>query len=403
MEVWAFLPIVLSNYSPPTEAPSAPVLDSISNPDEVNHYTVSWSAVSGASSYTLEEDDNAAFASPETVYFGAGTSKDITNQGPGEYYYRVKASNAVGESDWSNTESVLVWVIPPSVPMLDPISNPNEVNHYTVSWSAVSGASSYTLEEDDNPAFSSPETVYSDSGTSTDITDQGLGEYYYRVKASNIAGDSDWSNSEAVTVTVIPPAAPVLDPISNPDGDGNYTVSWSTVSGATSYTLEEDDNPAFSSPEPRCSGPDTSCPITNQEPGEYYYRVKASNIAGDSGWSNSVSVTVTQPPCMPTPGHWTGGGSGLVTSVSFDVASDSSAVSNFSISWAYPGACGMGMWTYFPPRPIDEDCNFSGSTTSGTETFAWTGHFDTPSTASGTWSVTVGTCHSDGTWDAIGP
>jgi hypothetical protein len=34
----------------------------------------------------------------------------------------------------------------------------------------------------------------------------------------------------------------VLDPIDNSDGDGSYTVSWSSVSGATEYILQEDDN-----------------------------------------------------------------------------------------------------------------------------------------------------------------
>ncbi len=54
------------------------------------------------------------------------------------------------------------------------------------------------------------------------------------------------------------PAAPVLSAISNADGDGNYTVSWSSVSTATAYTLQEDDNSSFSSPETRYSGSSTS-------------------------------------------------------------------------------------------------------------------------------------------------
>jgi hypothetical protein len=207
-EHWVYLPIVLRAYAAPTEAPSAPVLDSILNPDGDGNYTVSWSAVSGASSYTLEEDDNGAFSSPDTVYSGPGTSTDITDQGLGTYFYRVKASNAAGDSGWSSTESVTVSVVPPSAPVLDSILNPDGDGNYTVSWSAVSGASSYTLEEDDNEAFSSPDTVYSGPGTSTVITDQEPGTYFYRVKASNAAGDSGWSNTESVTVNPTPTCLP---------------------------------------------------------------------------------------------------------------------------------------------------------------------------------------------------
>jgi hypothetical protein len=106
------LPLVLKNAGPP----SAPVLSDISNPDGDGNYTVSWSAVSGATSYTLEEDDNAAFSSPATVYSGSGTSKSITGKGMGTYYYRVKAVNPLGSSNWSGVKSVTVYVLPPPCP-----------------------------------------------------------------------------------------------------------------------------------------------------------------------------------------------------------------------------------------------------------------------------------------------
>jgi hypothetical protein len=34
-----------------------------------------------------------------------------------------------------------------------------------------------------------------------------------------------------------PPPAPTLDAISNADGDGSYTVSWSAATGATGHTI----------------------------------------------------------------------------------------------------------------------------------------------------------------------
>jgi C1A family cysteine protease len=88
------------------------------------------------------------------------------------------------------------------------------------------------------------------------------------------------------------PDVPVLHGISNPDGDGNYTVSWSPAARATSYTLEEDDNPAFSSPTTRYTGSGTSWTASSKPLGTYYYRVRASNSWGNSGWSNVESVSV---------------------------------------------------------------------------------------------------------------
>ncbi len=91
------------------------------------------------------------------------------------------------------------------------------------------------------------------------------------------------------------PDTPVLNPISNPNGGGDYSVTWNTAYRANTYTLQEDDNTAFSSPTAQYSGAGISWSASSKTAGTYYYRVKASNSWGDSGWSNVQSATV-QPP-----------------------------------------------------------------------------------------------------------
>ena len=78
--------------------------------------------------------------------------------------------------------------------------------------------------------------------------------------------------------TCTPPSSPTLaDPGTN-DTDGNYIVSWSSVTSATNcYTLEEDTNSLFSSPTKVYSGSGTSKEITGKSDATYYYRVKACN------------------------------------------------------------------------------------------------------------------------------
>jgi len=89
------------------------------------------------------------------------------------------------------------------------------------------------------------------------------------------------------------PGTPFLNTISNPDGDGNYSVSWTPAYLANTYTLEEDDHSAFSSPSIAYAGPGTSVAISGKSPGTYFYRVKATNTWGDSGWSNQQQVRVS--------------------------------------------------------------------------------------------------------------
>jgi serine protease len=94
-------------------------------------------------------------------------------------------------------------------------------------------------------------------------------------------------------------AAPVLNAISNADGDGNYAVCWSAVAEATSYALEEDDNAGFTSPTAVYTGAGTCWNASNKPMGTYYYRVRAATASASSGWSNVQSTTVS-PACTQT-------------------------------------------------------------------------------------------------------
>ncbi len=176
------------------------------------------------------------------------------------------------------------------------------------------------------------------------------------------------------------PAAPVLNPISNPDGDGNYTVSWTASSGATGYLLQEDDNASFSSPTTAYSGAATSTNISGKAAGTYYYRVNASNTYGTSAWSNVQSVTVS-PPSGPTPGFWQEDNTyGCPGCSEFYVTSDSAYVDDFAIYVSVSG-CGNYKITHTVPEPIvSNHFSFSGS-------YYANGTFNSSTTCSGTYGL----------------
>lgn len=90
------------------------------------------------------------------------------------------------------------------------------------------------------------------------------------------------------------PSIPSLYDIDNGDGDGSYTINWSSSSLAASYKLEEDDIADFSSPIVIYSGSDTTRPIVGKPLGNYFYRVMAENGMGSSGWSEVKLASVTK-------------------------------------------------------------------------------------------------------------
>ncbi len=104
----------------------------------------------------------------------------------------------------------------------------------------------------------------------------------------------------AAAMQALLPATPTLAPISNGDNASDYLVDWDGVANADQYVLEEDDNDNFSSPETRYVGVDSAYNVTGQTAGTWYYRVRAINSVGSSGWSASVSTTVDAP-TLPSP------------------------------------------------------------------------------------------------------
>jgi hypothetical protein len=78
----------------------------------------------------------------------------------------------------------------------------------------------------------------------------------------------------------------------NVNNNGSYTLSWTSVQGAESYTLNEDDDSTFASPVVPYAGPDTAFTSSDKQDGKYYYRVQANNPIGMSPWSAPVAFQV---------------------------------------------------------------------------------------------------------------
>jgi uncharacterized repeat protein (TIGR02543 family) len=238
-------------------------------------------------------------ATPDAGWTFAGWSGDLTGS--------TNPDTVVMDADRTVTVTFAATI---SAPMLFPVSNPDGDGNYVVDWSDVVGADAYTLEEDDEPGFTSPATPHIGGASQYVVSGQDPGTWYYRVKASNAHGYSAWSSVRSVAVgapehqVCLPfvlrhwppiPATPTLHAISNPDGDGSYTVAWNAADRATSYALQEATKataPTAGDFSEIYTGPSTSRTISGRGAARYHYRVKARNNWGDSAWSNVASVDV---------------------------------------------------------------------------------------------------------------
>jgi hypothetical protein len=224
----------------------------------------------------------------------------ISGLSPGtQYWFAIKAYDDVpNHADISNSPSSTT-ISGPTFPEAPTILTATPGDGYVnLTWNTPvsDGGSqiiSYTIyrgmtSEDVSPLIIIGNiTYYNDTSITNDQT------YYYKVCANNSVGEGPLSDEISATpgtgVSLNPPS--LIDP-GTEDHDGIYYVNWSSVAGATSYVLEEDDNSGFTYPTESYSGSGISYQVTSKAKGTYYYRVKATTSGMESSWSNIESITV---------------------------------------------------------------------------------------------------------------
>jgi uncharacterized repeat protein (TIGR01451 family) len=187
------------------------------------------------------------------------------------------------------------WPPVPYAPTLAAIENADGDGNYNVQWSynhSTLHPSSYTLQEATNAAFTDATPIYNGSSTYYAVSGKTPATYYYRVQGRNSYGAGEWSN---VVSVMLPPHAPTLNDISDSDGDGSYTVSWTygyTDPPVTGYILQESpDGATFATV---YNGATASYAVSDKASGTYYYRVQGYNASGYGAWSAVKSVTIVR-------------------------------------------------------------------------------------------------------------
>lgn len=262
--------------------------------------TLSWQKIENADSYSMQISSDKKFSN---LIFNQQGLKETSQLISGlnyfsTYYWRVKATNAYGTSDWSNVWSYSTTGIPPAKPVLiTPTSGTmNSPISTQVNWSESIHASSYNLQVSEDSSFASL-TLNQNEIAATNWIIIGLTnwtKYYWRVSSINNYGRSDWSETWSFSTIISVPAQ--MNPLNDVTGISiTPTLNWDTVNGASSYTLQVSSDSAFSNIV--FSKSDIS--TTSQEVSDlnsftkYYWRVLAENDFGSSGWSNIWAFTVT--------------------------------------------------------------------------------------------------------------
>jgi len=246
---------------------------------------IGWSTTTFQTFYSLEQSFNGgAFGA---IYNGAANSFSYTATSTGTYTYRVRACNASVCGGYGPSGSSTITIPPASAPGIS-VPGTNNTGAYTVSWSAVPGATNYQAEQQVNGgAFS---VIQGSGATSWSTVGQGNGTYGYRVIACNAGGCGPYSATANVVVALVPAVPTGLHITLVNVSKGLVTLAWNAVGGATDYQIQ------FSSS--GTSGTHDAATATSltgtYRPvhGNISFNVKACNASGCSAWSAPISTAL---------------------------------------------------------------------------------------------------------------
>ena len=265
------------------------------NSSDETGFIVERSASSGGTYASI-----ATLGSNVTTYNNTGLNASTT------YYYRVYATNSAGNSANSNTASAATSAPPVTIPAaptglaasaasssqinLTWTDNSSDETGFIVERSASSGGTFTSIA-----TLGSNVTTYSNTGLSASTT------YYYRVCATNSAGNSDYSNTASAATSAPPvtiPAAPTSLAASTASSS-QINLTWTdNSSNETGFIVERAASSGGTFAQIATLGSNvTSYSNTGLSASTtYYYRVCASNSAGNSTYSNTASAATSAPP-----------------------------------------------------------------------------------------------------------
>jgi hypothetical protein len=283
--------------------PVAPVLltPEDGSADVSTSFTATWQTASGADSYRIQISKVLDFSST-VVNVGNITNTSYQPTGLENstlYYWRVNASNESGTSLWSTVWSFTTIIAIPDIPILaSPADGATSVSTKPLlDWNQASRADDYRLQVASDTAFNNLVLDVADiDSTSYRVVDEltAFTTYYWRVNASNVGGESDWSDEYSFTTGEAFPVAPILVSPSNGGTDvTNAVMLWNAVPNATHYRLQISRSDNFATlVVDNASISNTFYEATNLEKfTQYYWRVRAISEVGAGEWSAIWSFT----------------------------------------------------------------------------------------------------------------
>lgn len=263
---------------------------------DTNSVLFQWEIQDSSDTYFFQVSEDSLFvqlASEDTVNGASEIVKEF-NLG-NKYYWRIKAKNAAGESEWSDVWTFRLAEDDIQAPsQLQPFNNSRNISPKTeFLWKAAENADSYLFQLGDTINFFSPliENVVTDTFFIVDSLREGC-KYFWQIKAMRGNSESLFSDQWGFTTLIYAPSnlTAFLD-------SGVITLEWINNSDALPKIIleksEEDSVNFFVIDSLNADASYYNDSVNANFSGLVYYRVKSYNENAESGYSNKAVVEIT--------------------------------------------------------------------------------------------------------------
>ena len=272
-----------------------------------NRIRLAWNDSSrNEAGFTIERKIGLAdsFVEVATIEAGLTAYDDGNLKGNTTYLYRIRAFNISGYSNYSNQATATTLLTPPATPAVLTAKTMSS-SRINLTWQDKSiDEDSFKIERKVGAAgvYKTTATVRANLQNFSDTGLAGNTEYFYRLRAFNKGGFSEYSNEAGTTTLPLAPAAP-RNLFATPMGSNRIDIAWTdSANNEVGFDLERRLNTSTTYTKLTTLTANSNSYSDNQLAANttYFYRLRAFNAGGVSGYSNETkALTFPEAPNAP--------------------------------------------------------------------------------------------------------
>ncbi|MAO65160.1 MAG: hypothetical protein CL666_09190 [Balneola sp.] len=193
--------------------------------DQDTTITLKWNGSDDAASYNIEVSPGASFQNVIHESSASDTSATIDGLEKGQkYFWRIQIENQEGETGpWTDPYNFTTYIPLPGAPLLGSVETyRNRLDFVNMEWRQAIYAREYRAELSADEAFGSMTDTYEGRDTSAVMNGVDEGKtYYWRVRAVNTTGNSEWSEVSTFVILAPPTALEITQ-----NNDNEITLNW---------------------------------------------------------------------------------------------------------------------------------------------------------------------------------